>query len=663
MKIGKLRRRFAALALLAALPAAAAAATPAGDDVPAWLRQAAAAATPPLDKKVPAVALWRERHVTVAPDGAVTTTTSRAVRVLSREGNEEARGSETYLTDAGRVREMRGWLLRASGGVKKYGKGETLDVADVDNDIYNEVRRAVINASQDVDGPGAVFGFQSISEERSIFTQESWAFQSDLPTLVSRFSLTLPPGWRAAGLVFNHARVEPTVSGTTYTWELRDLPHITPEPSSPSLSALVPRLVVSYYPAPGAQFGGRTFETWEDVARLMAELENTQAVVDEGITAKARQLTAGARTEYEKIQAIGRFVQAVQYISIQTNIGRGGGYRPRLSTEVLAKAYGDCKDKANLMRALLKAVGIESYLVGIYSGDPNYVRAEWPSPTQFNHCIIAIRIGDQTQAASVITHPSLGRLLVFDATDEVTPVGDLPHHEQNSLALISGADKNALVRMPVTRPEDNLLSREVEVGLSAEGAITATLRERLAGQSAVALRRAFKGLGRPDFGRVVERWVSDNAAGAKFTRIEPADAHDEGRFALDVEFSAPAFARSLQGRLLVFKPAVIARGASVWLGEPTRKHPVVLKAESFTETVRVRLPEGFEVDEIPDGFELDSEFGKYKAAYEIKDGHFVFTRTLIQPAATVPAEKYQEVRRFFGLVRASEENPVVLARK
>ncbi|HMS39500.1 MAG TPA: hypothetical protein PKE69_04685, partial [Pyrinomonadaceae bacterium] len=74
--------------------------------------------------------------------------------------------------------------------------------------------------------------------------------------------------------------------------------------------------------------------------------------------------------------------------------------------------------------------------IAIYSGEPNYVRAEWASPSQFNHCIIAVKISDTTQAASVITHPKLGRLLIFDATDPFTTVGDLPDHEQGSYALI-----------------------------------------------------------------------------------------------------------------------------------------------------------------------------------------------------------------------------------
>ena len=217
--------------------------------------------------------------------------------------------------------------------------------------------------------------------------------------------------------------------------------------------------------------------------------------------------------------------------------------------------------------------------------------------------------------------------------------------------------------MPVTPPEDNLWKREVEVGLASDGSITATIHERLIGQAAAHARGEFKGLARPDFTKVIERWVSGGATGAKFTKIEPGDAQAEGRFALDVEFSAANYAQSMQDRLLVFKPAVVARGDSVWLAEPTRKHPVVLESAAFTESVRFKLPAGFDVDELPDPVKLSSEFGTYTASYEVKEGQLVFTRSLVQRAATIPVEKYADVRTFFGRVRASEEAPVVLARK
>lgn len=47
----------------------------------------------------------------------------------------------------------------------------------------------------------------------------------------------------------------------------------------------------------------------------------------------------------------------------------------------------------------------------------------------------------------------------------------------------------------------------------------------------------------------------------------------------------------------------------------------------------------------------------------IKEGQLVFTRKLVQNSATVPAERYKAVREFFGRIRASEESPIVLAKK
>ena len=653
------------LSLFALLLVFAAPAWAAGDEPPAWLKQAAGASAPTYDRKVPAVVLHHERQVTVGEDGRVTTVTNYAVRVLTREGRNEARASESYLTDSGKVRELRAWLIRPTGEVKKYGKDETMDLALVDNDIYNEVRVRAISAADDADAPGSVFGYQSVVEERTVFTQDVWRFQDELPTLLSRYTLALPAGWRAAGVTFNHAtKVEPTVAGTAYTWELRNLSHIEDEPSSPTMATLAPRLAVSYYPAPGAQFGGKTFESWAEVASWMSEIEDPQATVSDALAAKAKELTANSKTELEKIQAVGRYVQGLQYISIQTNIGRGGGYRPRPANEVFAKAYGDCKDKANLMRAMLKVVGVESYLVSIYSGDPTFVRAEWPSPNQFNHCIIAIKVGDATQVPTVVTHPRLGRLLMFDPTDENTPVGDLPRHEQDSLALIDAKETAELLRMPVTPPESNRLERTTEVTLDSSGSITASVKDRASGQEAVLLRSVFNLRSRPDFVRAVERWIAaGGATGAKLGKVEPVDSRAEGRFAMDVEFTAAAYAQSMQDRLLVFKPSVVTHSNTGWLADPNRKQPVVLKSNALVETVRFKLPAGFDVDEMPDAVKISSEFGDYTASYEVKDGQLVYTRSLVQRASVIPVEKYKDVRSFFGQVRASEDAPVVLAKK
>jgi hypothetical protein len=635
----------------------------AADEAPAWLQQAAKASVPTYEKDPGAVVLQKEQHVTVNEDGRITTIINFAVRILSREGRGYARAIELYESDAGKVRELHGWLIKASGQVRKYGKDDIIDAVEDPNDVYNESRFKMIDASKEADA-GAVFGYLAVTEERSIFSQNVWAFQDRLPAIASRYVLTLPSGWTAKTITFNHPKIEPTISGSTYTWELLNLPPIVSEPSSPRVSSLAPRVAISYFPPGDVQSANfRTFSNWAEVSYWLTQLQDPQAVPNDAMSDKVRQLTANTKTELESIRAVGTFVQNIRYISIDIGVSRGGGYRPHSAADVFAKSYGDCKDKANLMRAMLKVLGITAYPVVIYSGDSTYVREEWASLSQFNHCIVAIKVGDETQVPTVITHPKLGRLLIFDATDDDTPVGDLPDQEQGSLALIVAGDAGSLVRMPVTPASTNVLDRLVQASLAADGSLTASIQEKTTGSWAVGYRGEFRHLSRRDYQQTIEGWISSGASAAKVSRVDPRDYSNAGRFDLDIDFTAPAYAQLMQNRLLVFKPAIVSRRESLSLTEAKRKNPIVLRSTSYSESVSVKLPEGFVVDEMPDPVKLDTSFGSYATTYQVKDGQVLFTRKLVQRAGTIPVDQYNSVRSFFEKIRAAEQAPVVLARK
>jgi hypothetical protein len=257
----------------------------------------------------------------------------------------------------------------------------------------------------------------------------------------------------------------------------------------------------------------------------------------------------------------------------------------------------------------------------------------------------------------------LGRLLIFDPTAEETPVGDLPSYLQGSLALIDAKASDALVKMPVTSPESNQLERVIDASIDSAGVLSANIRENANGQWADAYRREFRNESKADYVKGIEGWVASGAATATVQKVEPHDDNPANRFNLEVDFVAPRYGQLMQGRLLVFKPAIVSRRESLSLTTGRRKQPVVLHSNAYSETVRVKLPAGFEVDEMPDAVKLDTSFGSYSTNYEVKDGQLIFTRQLVQKAATIPADQYNSVRSFFEKIRAAEQAPVVLARK
>jgi len=635
----------------------------AGDDAPGWLRDLSTLKTSSAyPSKTPAVVLLDEMNLTIEENGKVITTERRAVKILTREGRKEARGEVIYETGSGKVREMHAWVIRPSGDVKKFGKERILDVTAAPNDVYNEVRAREVIGEDDTD-PGAVFAYEAVSEQQSVFTQFEYNFQEFLPVVTARLTMTLPSGWRPKAVTFN-GDVPMQTSGSTYTWECHDLKAIEHEPASPSVTALALRIAASYVPAEGAKSTmAKVFTDWSDVSRWLAELEDPQATPNPEISSKVQALTAGTVTELDRVRAIGHYVQGVKYVAIQTGIGRGGGYVPHSAAKVFEKQYGDCKDKANLMRTMLKVAGIPSYMVSIYSSDPTYVRENWPSPHQFNHAIIAVKVSGATVSPAIVEVPKLGRLLFFDPTDEFTPLGDVPQREQGSFALLDDTTAGQLVRMPVIPSMANRVERETEVTLAPDGSIVSKTREQAFGQSASGMRYRLREHGNGEFEKWIEQWVSGGANGATVAKVEPADAFADDRFDLDFEFAAPRYAQLMRGRLLLFRPAVLPRRGTLLFADDKRENPIVLHAQAFEETVHAKLPAGFKIDEMPDGGKLETQFGSYTASYSSKDGELLFKRKLEIRSATFPADQYAALKTFFEQVAGSEQSPVVLVKE
>jgi hypothetical protein len=648
--------RFVYTLLLCALPLAAA------DEAPPWLRQAAALTAPKYDAKVKAVVLHDESRVDVEEGGKIVTTTYYALRILTKEGRSNAVAGVAYETGAAKVKELRAWIVRPSGEVKKFGKERVVDRALNEEYLYDESRMQDIDATKDVD-PGDVFGYEWVREDKSIIAQWQWFFQDMHPAMLSRFTINVPTGWRAAGVTFNHAKVEPVVSGNSYSWQLQDMAPVEREPSSPQLHSIVPWLAVSLIPAAGARTGlGKSFENWQDVARWQAELADPQAVASPELTAKTQSLIANAKSDLEKMQALGRYVQSVKYVAIETGLGRGGGVIPHPAAQVFAKSYGDCKDKANLMRTMLKLAGIESYLLAISATDPTVVREEWASPQQFNHMIVAISLKEDLKMGAVSWYPNVGRLLIFDPTSEHTPMGMIPEDEEGSWAMLISSDKGGLLRMPSSAPEANRLERRVDLTLEADGSISGKVQESAIGHPATMYRSAHGYLEKTEFHKLMEMWISETGSGASLKSLDVAESDNDG-MKLEAGFATPRYAKLIQGVLLVVKPSVLPPRERVHLGETTRKYPVVVRAESFDETMRMKLPAGFEVDELPHPLTTKTDFGSFSASCEVKDGYLTYHRSYTVKAGVIPVDRYKEARTFFGVAYGAGDQPVVLAKK
>jgi len=81
------------------------------------------------------------------------------------------------------------------------------------------------------------------------------------------------------------------------------------------------------------------------------------------------------------------------------------------------------------------------------------------------------------------------------------------------------------------------------------------------------------------------------------------------------------------------------------------------------DTVRIKLPAGYKVDEMPDPVHLESPYGAYQAVWKAEGGDLVFEQSTEVPDAVAPAAQYAQLRAFFDRIAGSQASPVVLVRK
>jgi hypothetical protein len=655
-----MRRALAAGALLLALGAGPPGAA-AGAKLPrvlAWAEEALAADVK-VEEGAPAVTLFDEARVYFQGSGGKCRYERRTlVRILSAEGRDLSL-QPVYYGQNSTLLSFDAWTIRPDGTVEPFDKKDAVDFSLSDAAVYSDSRARVLPLRNV--GVGSAIAVQFARDEDRFFLQDEWYFQDDYPVARSRYQVTRPTTWSHEARLLNHPPTEPDVHGDTLTWELRDLPGLAVgrEPEAPPVADQAARLTISFLPREGWG-GAERFRSWAEVAAWYHALVEGQALTDEEIRRAVADLTKGATSDLERIRRIGRFVQDLRYVSISLGLS---AYRPHPSPEVFRNRYADCKDKTTLMLAMLREAGIASHPLLVDTRDAGKVFAEFPSPLQFNHCIIAIPVPPNTVENALVIHPDMGDVLVFDPTDELTPVGDLPWSDQGTRALLVHPERGGLVDLPALPPAANLADRSWEVSLAKDGQATVRLRATHHGQYARLLRARYAGI--DDAARVaaLTAWMAHSVPGARVGKVEFRNlAEGDLPLEIEAEIDVAGYARRA-GPLLLAEPLRLAPTLAPDVTPAERKRPILMPFR-FEERDRLRLalPEGYRVSEPPAGDSAEAPLGRYRVEHRAADAGWEVERLLVVDRLEIDPADYAAARSFLDSLRRAAAAVLVLER-
>src|SRR5207247_5693773 len=260
---------------------------------------------------------------------------------------------------------------------------------------------------------------------------------------------------------------------------------------------------------------------------------------------------------------------------------------------------------------------------------------------------------------TVIETKALGRLLIVDPTDSITPVGDLPLDEQGSYALVVAAADGALIQMPVVSAVANRIESTVEAALDASGRLEARVQRRYYGQSAVSLRATEKLEGAGELKKRFERSYARRLPGTTLTGVA-TEARSEDVLNVNLNLAVDRFGQIMQGRLFVVRPGVLTSGGEYLFTSKQRTAPVKLEADLRRDSIVIQVPDGFKLDEVPNTVKLESPYGTLETTWTMNGGKILMQESLEIRETLVPASEYVKVREFFDLVSGAHNAALVL---
>jgi len=363
--------------------------------------------------------------------------------------------------------------------------------------------------------------------------------------------------------------------------------------------------------------------------------------------AKVRELTRDCNTKTEKIRAIYDFVVTdVRYVAWEFGVH---GYKPYNASTIFSRRHGDCKDKAILIGAMLKLVGIKAWPVLIYA-DPRRSKDDLTLPlvSHFNHCIAYVPETGDWQGG------------FLDGTASYHPLGVLPTMDRGAEVLIVEGEKARVARIPWSDPLKNVDDQEYLVRLDPEGNAKVRFTGRPKENQAVFIRMEY-GNEPGKRKEKLENRFSRILGKVKVDRMEFSPLLDlEKPVFYQVDMTVKEFAEK-RGEALVLKPNFQPARWTTLTAAEKRIHDLIL-TNPWTDryVVRYVLPPGWEPVSLPPDASSDNEYAAFSVKWRKKGNELTVETVRTLKKERVPASAYGLFRDFAGRLDNAETQEVLV---
>jgi transglutaminase-like putative cysteine protease len=585
--------------------------------------------------------------------GRTVQTVRRAVTIFDEAGSDHAHEVVVY-DQLSSVNYFRGAVYDADGRqLRTLRTADIRDIALSDGfSLASDGRGRTADLRQPVYPYTVEFEYEVASSNTLFYP--TWRPQGDEELSVEHASfrvitpINLPLRYQERDLPAGVALRKSAQPGglEAYEWEVSGLAAVEDEVDGPPVAETTPTV----YTSPSSfEVQGHTglLTSWQTLGQWNYDLNAGRDELPAEVRAKIAALVQQEPDERARIRKVYEWLQAnTRYVSVQLGIG---GWQTFPASSVVSNGYGDCKALTNYCQALLKAANLPSYCALVRADAPD-IRTDFPSQ-QFNHVVLCVPLQKVAKKDTVW----------LECTSQTNPFGYMSSFTGNRHALLITPQGGKLVRTPRYEAADNRRERRTEVFLDALGNATASVQTRRTGLEQDLYAQLVHQLNAAD----QKKYLAERLPFANFSISKLAYTPDQ-------RGSVPALTENLgltlsgwasvSGKRAFLTPNLLSRWSALPGTVGERRTPIWLdNAFTYTDTVRIHIPAGFQPENLPAPVKLSTAFGTYSSQLQAQpDGTLLYVRHLLMPRTRFARTEYPAYVEFRRKISAADKAQVVL---
>lgn len=578
----------------------------------------------------------------------MTYSVKQAVTILNKSGSSYASTRAMYDKDK-KIKSIEATFYDANGiELEKVKKRDFKDVAAVDGFSLYLDNRLLYYRYVPIQYPYTVeFVYEMETSDTGFFPP--WYFLSGygISSENSEYTITYPsedlkPIVKEKNLENISVKIDDANGKISY--RASKIPAMEQESLSPAFAVISPNLSVRL---PKFHYKGHDahIKDWKDMGKWIQDdlLVGRDDLLDE-TKKEVQNLVRGIDDDLEKAKLIYQFVQDnTRYISVQIGIG---GIQPISAIEVDKVKYGDCKGLTNYTKALLKAVGVESYYVVVESGSSKVdFEEDFADLVQGNHVILTIPYNDD--------------YYWVDCTSQVHPFGFIGDFTDDRKVLVVKPEGGEIMTTASYLNQQNKqtikATYKVMEDLSMEGEVSVET-------TGTQYDNRFP-LERESREDVIDYYKNfwDNINGLEIRDFSFNNDKEKVVFTEKVKLDAMNYL-SKNGEDYLLTLNAFNNGSYVPPRYRNRKFPFVVQRGFLDEDETIiEIPENFHFTGLPEKMVLETDFGTYETEAVVKnEKQLLFKRKLLLKAGEYPKESYKDFRAFMRSIAKFDNQKIIL---